>query len=122
MNRLSIVLLLASISLLTLETLPALAQQPGRADDYSPAAPAPTVSPYVNLGFNTNGLSNYQSLIRPMLDSREAATHRTTRIHPARTNVRGASQRREIQGPAGPPESSVSQRFLNYSHYYGVAR
>ena len=31
----------------------------------------PVVSPYLNLTMNANGLSNYQSLVKPMLDEQD---------------------------------------------------
>jgi hypothetical protein len=115
MNRFYLMLLVACIILLMLQCLPASGQQP-REDV---AAPPPTVSPYVNLGFNSNGVSNYQSLVRPMLDSRESTTRRTV---PAGRQTSGGPAGRGNSARGAAAETGVARRFLNYSHYYGTAR
>ncbi len=49
----------------------AVAQSPPANPYWGRVAPSPTVSPYLNLSVDANGLSNYSSLVRPMLAQRE---------------------------------------------------
>ena len=39
---------------------------------YASAEARPTVSPYLNLGVTANGISNYQTLVRPLIEERRA--------------------------------------------------
>jgi len=45
--------------------------QPTQAKYYAPIDSRPTVSPYLNLTNNNVGLSNYQTLVRPLIEERE---------------------------------------------------
>jgi len=73
----------------------------------------PTVSPYLNLLNNPNpSVTNYQSLVRPMIDEREALTRQSDKLQQQR---RGTAA-----GKRAPHDDHVqAARFLNYSHYYG---
>jgi hypothetical protein len=89
---------------------------------YATYSKAP-VSPYVNLGDNSNGVSNYQTFVRPMIDEREALEQQSAaiddlnrRIHP--TAVRYG--RRDV-GQAGAG-NRPAVRFMDYSHYFGTIR
>lgn len=97
-----------------------MAQQPRRDAYFADPAVAATVSPYLNLGVNANGVSNYQSLVRPLLDQRAALTRQTMatdRIH----HQPGLSQG-DNSGYGTPREDRRSghaaRRFMNYSHYF----
>ena len=86
---------------------------------------SPTVSPYVNLGTNPNGLSNYQTLVRPMLDEREAKRAQDEAIHVARLQSRDTRDRREgaaVRSEDAPRSGQAPVRFMHYSHYYSGIR
>ena len=80
---------------------------------------APAVSPYVNLGVTQNGLSNYQTLVKPMIDDRAALRAQAINLQQARQpmrDLRAVPADRAAQGEANPRRGDV--RFLHYSHYY----
>ncbi len=82
-----------------------------------------TVSPYVNLGLNANGLSNYQTLVRPMIDQREYSRAQTEQLQQPRPAARSARDTREAADESAEnakPRASV--RFMHYSHFYGGIR
>jgi hypothetical protein len=80
---------------------------------------SPTVSPYVNLGFNANGVSNYQSLVKPMIDDREAIRLNAGTLQQLRQQMRDS---REPKGGSPGTRAPVNSRFMHYSHFYGGAR
>jgi hypothetical protein len=85
---------------------------------YTPSA----VSPYLNLGVNPNGLSNYQTLVKPMLDEREALTRQSVNLQQLRQQM---TETREWQDSTeadrrnyhGQPQPAV--RRMYYSHFFG---
>lgn len=82
-----------------------------------------TVSPYVNLGLNSNGLSNYQTLVRPMIDQREYARAQTEQLQPPRPAARTARNTREpADESAENAKPRASVRFMHFSHFYGGIR
>jgi hypothetical protein len=87
-----------------------IAQQPPRSASLAESRTGSTVSPYLNLGINSNGLSNYSTLVRPLLNQRELL----------------ARQALTKQRLSAPPEEEtgrrVSRRFMNYSHYFDRGR
>jgi hypothetical protein len=90
-------------------------------DQDGPYSVAP-VSPYVNLGVNANGLSNYAALVRPLVQQREAQRRQSQATRQPASRVRGAPI---AQG--GPLEARATRgrppvRFMNYSHYFGERR
>lgn len=80
---------------------------------------SPTVSPYVNLGINTNGISNYQSLVKPMIDDREAIRLNSDTLQQLRQQMRDS---REPKGGSPGTRAPVNSRFMHYSHFYGGTR
>jgi hypothetical protein len=84
--------------------------------------PNPTVSPYLNLSVDTNGLSNYSSLVRPMLAQRELlAEQAADKQLQSRTRIaqgRGPGNATAVDARRG----RVSGTFMNYSHYFGGNR
>ncbi len=99
------------------------ASGPGRAYSYERGTPNLTVSPYVNLGVNTNGISNYQTLVRPMIDQREYSRAQTEQLQPPRPATRIARNTRDSvddSAEIGRPKPSV--RFMHFSHFYGGFR
>ena len=97
----------------------ALAQVNG-GSRYVPARP--TVSPYINLVDNTSGLSNYQTLVRPLIEEREELNRQWTeleRINQQMNGMAGAVRRPE-SGPMGTGKRSTAVRYMHYSHYFGT--
>jgi hypothetical protein len=98
----------------------ARAQSPN-ADRYvaNPAMTS-TVSPYVSLGVDANGYSNYQTLIRPMLRQREATARQPLPSDPARRSASRMARAARVDQSLAPGARSLkaSERFLNYSHYF----
>lgn len=79
----------------------------------------PTVSPYLNLLNNPNpGVTNYQSLVRPMLDERDAVARQDAKSQ----QVPQSQRRNQTAGKRSPDDRSQAARFLDYSHYYGNLR
>lgn len=93
--------------------------RPFSAAVYSP----PTVSPYLNLGVNSNGLSNYQTLVRPLIEEREILKRQSAALeqHHRRMRGSGANQPgREAEESARSLPPRV--RFMDYSRYFGTIR
>jgi hypothetical protein len=80
----------------------------------------PPVSPYVNLGVNSNGISNYQTFVRPLIEERRAIEQQSAAIEQLNERTRPAASgrtRREIAGRG--PDYRPAVRFMDYSHYFG---
>ncbi|MBI3838757.1 MAG: hypothetical protein HY288_12600 [Planctomycetia bacterium] len=111
-------------------TSPAVAQGLGNyasgpgaytANPYS----SPPVSPYINLGINpSNGLSNYQSLVRPLIDEREAMQRQVATLQQLQQQMRQSQFGQATQDPnrQDPKERPWAKHFMQYSHYYGGLR
>jgi hypothetical protein len=86
----------------------------------SPTYTPPAVSPYLNLGVNANGLSNYQTLVKPMMDEQDSLQRQSANLQKLQRQVRDSQGRRDSSGnnDGRQPQS----RFMNYSHYYGGIR
>jgi len=97
----------------------AVAQYPmalGQPGFPSPIYSQPTVSPYLNLLNNPNpNVTNYQSLVRPMLDERDAVARQDAKGQ----QVPQSQRRNPTAGKRSPDDRTQAARFLNYSHYYG---
>jgi hypothetical protein len=84
--------------------------------------PAPTLSPYVNLGINPNGLSNYQTFVKPMIDDRDALRTQSSNLLQLRQQLgdpRTAKNERGARNEA-KPGTQLKVRFMHYSHFYGT--
>jgi len=94
---------------------------PGQIRDYynQTSMPSPAVSPYLNLGVNPNGLSNYQTLVRPMINDRDALRAQAggPPVMPQPGRARVASQTRNASDAKPRPKA----RFMHYSHFFGAA-
>ena len=93
------------------------------AHGQSPSAPtyaAPSVSPYLNLGVTSTGMSNYPTLVRPMLDDQEALLKQSAEIQRLQRQLRGrdAQKRSVAANRDSKGETSGSARFMNFSHYF----
>lgn len=89
---------------------------------------SPTVSPYLNLGVTTTGLSNYQTLVRPLIDDREALLRQANTLQKLQQQ-----QQQQLREPTGGQavndpvrrdgtSRTGTGRFLYYSHYFGAPR
>lgn len=80
----------------------------------------PTVSPYVNLGINSNGVSNYQTLVRPMIDERQALERQNATLSQLQQRMGGQAPQGNSREQAANGRPGV--RFQHYSHYFGTVR
>ncbi len=86
---------------------------------YGTAEARPTVSPYVNLTYGSNGLSNYQTLVRPLIEERESLNRQWAELDKISNQLYGTAAVR----PSGPSaRRTASHRFMHYSHYFGTDR
>ena|SRR5436190_22759203 len=100
---------------------PAALGQPGFNSSYPSYQSRPTVSPYLNLlGPNQTVVTSYQTLVRPMIDERDATVRQSANIQQLQQRQRQA----RVPGKGSPQDERAVQaaRFLNYSHYYGEWR
>jgi hypothetical protein len=79
------------------------------------------VSPYLNLGVNPNGLSTYQTLVKPMLDEREALSRQSVNLPQLRQQMTESrdwqdSAEADRRNSRGQPQPAV--RRMYYSHFY----
>jgi hypothetical protein len=99
---------------------PLMAQRPDPrlATTYTPSP----VSPYLNLGFNADGSSNYQTLVRPMIDEREGLLRQAATLQQMQQQMRGGRDGVEPEAPnaTGRPQPGV--RRMYYSHFYSGLR
>jgi hypothetical protein len=86
---------------------------------------SPPVSPYLNLGINpTNGLSNYQTLVRPMIDDREEMLRQTATLQQLQHQVRQGqigTLTKDSKGQDSNERPGV-KHFMHYSHYFSGLR
>lgn len=114
---------LLTVLVLAFTAPPSAAQQPRSRPYLATATTSQTVSPYLNLGVDANGLSNYPSLVRPLLEQREMLARQTASDPRARGQSRGGRPSRTGNAaPADARDSGPDSRFMNYSHYYRSAR
>ncbi len=95
---------------------------PGRNRLNSAMESRPTVSPYINLANGTSGLSNYQTLVRPLIEEREELNRQWTeleRINKQLTGMTGSAERPESRR-MGTGQRSTAVRYMHYSHYFGT--
>jgi hypothetical protein len=86
-----------------------------------PILDRPAVSPYLNMvdnGFNFSGVSNYQTLVRPLIEQQESAGLQGQAIRQLQRQVTNASSPYAARGARGVRSTGHSTRFMNYSHYY----
>ena len=74
------------------------------------------MSPYLNLlNNNTSGVTNYQSLVRPLVQQGNAINRQGSDLNRLQQQV--SSQRSAASGYTGSSTGHVTL-FMNYSHYY----
>jgi hypothetical protein len=86
---------------------------------YAPIESRQTVSPYVNLTTNGNGLSNYQTLVRPLIEEREELNRQWAALDDLNRKVRGGPL---PSGPGARGRNAAGVRYMHYSHYFGTDR
>jgi hypothetical protein len=89
----------------------------GRSDNPN----GPTVSPYLNLLQNNNqlnGIPNYQSLVKPLIEQRDASQRQGNSLQrlQQQVNSQGAS------GAGGQRSTGHHTSFMNFSHFYPAPR
>jgi hypothetical protein len=99
----------------------AMAQGFGAGAGNAPYYSRPTVSPYLNLAVpNQFGISSYQTLVRPMLEQQaQASAQRQPSIKNVPLNRTAESP--ATARPTGIRTAARSDRYMNYSHFYGGA-
>ncbi len=112
MRRILTILVFACIAgwLVAPENASAQGLDPRMATTYTP----PPVSPFLNLGVNQDGSSNYQSLVRPMLEEREGLVQQSAKLQQLQKRLRDAQAAPE-QADHDPKGRPVR---MYYSHYY----
>jgi hypothetical protein len=78
----------------------------------------PTISPYLNLGVTPSGLSNYQMLVKPMLDEQDALSVQSANMAQLQQKLRQGVQATDPNAK-DPYSRTKTVRFMNYSHFYG---
>ncbi len=113
MHRTLLPVLIATL-LAGLMAASAHAQRPRGSSD-NPVGP--TVSPYLNLlGADQFGITNYQSLVRPLVDQGNAINRQAGSINRLQQQVGQGAGRGNGQG--GIQGTGHATFFMNYSHYY----
>ena len=77
----------------------------------------PTVSPYMNLLQNNNqlnGAPTYQSLVKPLIDQRNAIQRQGSSLQNLQQQVNSGGG----SGGGGGHGTGHATSFMNYSHYY----
>lgn len=90
---------------------------------YSYLNSRPTVSPYLNL-LNSNGAGfpNYQTMVRPEIDSRDALVRQGASLQQLQQQFHDSSQGARPSQPGGQSRTGHGTRYMNYSHYYSGIR
>jgi hypothetical protein len=77
----------------------------------------PTVSPYLNLlQSNQFGATNYQSLVRPLINQGNAINRQANSLNRLQQQVSGGG------GGGGSRGTGHTTFFMNYSHFYPQPR
>jgi hypothetical protein len=76
----------------------------------------PTVSPYLNLlNNNSSGVTNYQSLVRPLIQQGNAINRQGNDLNRLQQQV---SSQRASAASNTPNATGHVTLFMNYSHFY----
>lgn len=115
---LGLALALTAIFLLAPQTVMAQyrgGQYMGRSDN----PVGPTVSPYLNLlQNNAFGITNYQSLVKPLINQGSAIDRQANSINRLQRQVSQPS----YAGRGGARATGHRSYFMNYSHFYSMPR
>ena len=83
---------------------------------------APVVSPYLNLAVMPNGLSNYQTLVQPMIEERDDLLRQSANLQRLQQQMNRNAAAGDTRGRDASGRSRQGVRFMDYSHYYGGLR
>jgi hypothetical protein len=115
-------LILPAIVLLCVTASTAQAQIGGLYSGRGDNPVGPTVSPYLNLlQSNAFGVTNYQSLVRPLVDQGNAINRQgnsLNRIQQQLNTPGGAAGGGGYRGSGGSRGTGHTTLFMNYSHFY----
>jgi hypothetical protein len=76
----------------------------------------PTVSPYLNLlQSNSLGITNYQSLVKPLIDQGNAINRQGNSLNRIQQQINTPSAYGGAGGSSGTGHTTF---FMNYSHFY----
>ena len=93
--------------------------EPAAAQSYDPYS-RPTVSPYLNL-LQTNrfGITNYQTLVRPMIEQRQSNIQQQANIQQLQQQFQASSfATGRADAVGGMRNTGHPTRHFNYLHYY----
>jgi hypothetical protein len=85
------------------------------------ATPRPTVSPYLNLFNDPNGIGVYQTLVRPFLNQNQINAQNVTTINQLQqelNQVRTSSGFGTTGTSGRIPQTGHAATYRNFSHYY----
>lgn len=103
-------LALTVLAIAIVAVVPNVASAQGFYRGSSDSPNGPTVSPYMNLlQSNAFGVTNYQSLVKPLIDQGSAIRNQGRAINQV--------QQQLYSGAGGAP-SGRGSRFMYYSHFY----
>ena len=97
----------------------ALAQQAGPSNLLY--TPQPTVSPYLNLFNNPNGIGTYQTLVRPFLQQNDFNTQQSylnNQVQAELNQIRSTSGLGATGASRGIRPTGQAATYMNLSHYY----
>lgn len=95
---------------------------PGRDFYNRPVYTNATVSPYVNLAVYPNGLSSYQTLVKPMIDQQQALQAQMDDRQQPRQQARDTRNLKNQPATNSNTSTQPVVRFMHYSHFYGGLR
>lgn len=79
----------------------------------------PAVSPYLNLVNNTqNGITNYQSLVKPLVQQQATNRRQGTAINQLQKQVAASRPTSGAQGSDALRPTGHHSTYQNYSHFY----
>ncbi len=87
--------------------------------------PPPTVSPYLNLFNNPNGVGTYQTLVRPFLNQYDINARQTANVNQLQQELNQVRSNSGLgttgtQGRIRPTGHAAT--FMDYSHYFAQQR
>ena len=92
----------------------------GFASGHSDNPNGPTVSPYLNLLQGNAGLPNYQTLVKPLVDSQAAINQQASSIRRLQNRVGGVES--ALNGANSLRTTGHPTFFMNHSHFFPAAK
>jgi hypothetical protein len=82
----------------------------------------PTVSPFLMLNSPATGISNYQTLVRPLIEDQEMRLQQNTSLHKPSRRARETQKSQETTDAPRNRLNSRVGRFMHFSHFYSDGR